>query len=620
MFSLAQFTRAHLNALRLSFFVAALILPLSAHATTCDFGSVVGTQCRGYLTSGSQWTVPSDWNSSNNTIEVIGGGGSGDSEPGQSTEERSAGGGGAYSKTVDLSLMPGSSITYQVGSGGASVTNSNGNAGGDTLFNGSGTTCDATQTNEVCAEGGGGGTKSAGGSGGAASSGVGSTKYSGGTGYLCPGTTGYGGAGGAAGPHGAGGNGTSSAGGSADNATLAGPASQDSSGYSGTEWDASHGAGTGAFLITGSKTENGGAYGGGGAQNASSWRSGAGGQGLIVITYSPIAVSPTCSVTLSPNPSPYSYTGTPVTLTWSSTNSTQVYINNVGWVNPSGSTQVASQATTDYSCYGYSASYGDGTTTTASLTVTPPSSPTATISASSTSIQTGQSTNITADFSAGSGDTLTADNIDSPVGTGLGATTNPDASKTIAFSTTTAGTYTFYARATTGYYSTWTTYATTTITVTSPPTCTPSTVYLCGGAGNETIIASSTDAQCNHTQTSGTTCASPQYCQAPSSSCLAPAIYFNQSGNYTGNLQLTPTLVQSGETTQVHWSVADAQSCTVTGSNGDSWTGLQSPAGGETSKPIPSQTTYTLSCEAYANNPNITETETVNVTPVFQEL
>ncbi len=30
-----------------------------------------------FLTSGTSWTVPSDWNNSNNTIEVIGGGGGG---------------------------------------------------------------------------------------------------------------------------------------------------------------------------------------------------------------------------------------------------------------------------------------------------------------------------------------------------------------------------------------------------------------------------------------------------------------------------------------------------------------------------------------------------------------
>lgn len=44
-----------------------------------------------FLTSGTSWTVPSDWDSSNNTIEVIGGGGGGrdGSEAGNN-----AGGGG----------------------------------------------------------------------------------------------------------------------------------------------------------------------------------------------------------------------------------------------------------------------------------------------------------------------------------------------------------------------------------------------------------------------------------------------------------------------------------------------------------------------------------------------
>ena len=66
------------------------------------------------------------------------------------------------------------------------------------------------------------------------------------------------------------------------------------------------------------------------------------------------------------------------------------------------------------------------------------------------------------------------------------------------------------------------------------------------------------------------------------------SIALNQSGNYTGNLQLIPYLLQSGETTQVHWNVSNAQSCTVTSTNGDSWTGPSSPTNGETSKPITS--------------------------------
>jgi hypothetical protein len=287
-----------------------------------------------------------------------------------------------------------------------------------------------------------------------------------------------------------------------------------------------------------------------------------------------------------------------------------VYINNVGWVTPSGYTQVASQQTTNYSCYGYSAAYGSGTTTPASLAVTPPAPPTVLIAASSTSITTAHSTSVTADFAAGSGDALTADNIDEPYGTGIGASTNLDPSKTIVFAPTLAGTYTFYAMATTDAYPNWASYASMTVTVTAAPSCTPA--YTCSGNTIEY-----TNAYCQVSNVNS--CVSPSFCQAGSSSCLYPVITFNQSGNYTGNLQLIPNLLQSGETTQVHWSVSNAQSCTVTGTNGDSWTGLSSPTNGETSKHITSQTIYTLSCTAYASNPSIDENETVNVVPTFEE-
>jgi len=692
---------------------------------------------------------------------------------------------------------------------------------------------------------------------------------------------------------------------------------------------------------------------------------------------------PSCSVTLSPNPSPYLYTGTPVTLTWSSVDADEVYINNVGWVSSSGSTQVASQATTNYSCEGYNSSTNvTGPWTSASLTVTPPALPAAAITASSTSIYTGQSINITADFQAGTptttvstfasvgsspvalafdssgnlysanfygnsiseitpsgsvstfatvniqpnvlvfdssgnlyvfslsgqnavitkftpsgsgstfasfpycggdalifdssgnlyvpcdnnsgqnyvdkitpsgsvsrfstlptgsapanfafdssgnlytanrgtgtvskitpsgtasifatlggqpvalafdssgnlyvtnfstsggifkvtpsgvvstfasglnepyaikldsegnlyvanmgndgsngsvieitpggtittldpnlsvpeailfdssgnlyvavtgssiiskittflgNDALTQDNIDEPYGTGIGASTTPDVSKTVTFSPTSPGTYTFYGLATTDYYPSWATYASTTVTVAAGPSCSlslsPSTVssrqtstlsysssnatsFSISGIGSKTADATGSvsvspsqtttytgTASVGHTvqntcsatltfactpaytcsgqtiqytnsscQVSNvTSCVSPAFCQAGSSSCLYPAIIFNQSGSYTGNLQLVPNLLQSGETTAVHWSVSNAQSCTVTGTNGDSWSGLSSPTKGETSKPITSQTIYTLACTAYGSNPNVSETATVNVTPVYEE-
>ena len=89
----------------------------------------------------------------------------------------------------------------------------------------------------------------------------------------------------------------------------------------------------------------------------------------------------------------------------------------------------------------------------------------------------------------------------------------------------------------------------------------------------------------------------------------------------TGHLEVRPSLLWSGDTTSVYWNVSNAQSCTVTGSNGDSWSGAFSGASGRTSSPIVSQTTYTLSCSGLsgAAPPSITETVNVNIIPVFEE-
>src|SRR3989344_4708849 len=60
---------------------------LVSNGTAWECSSTPQSAVTTFLTSGTSWTVPADWNSSNNTIEVIGGGGGGDT-PG------SAGGGG----------------------------------------------------------------------------------------------------------------------------------------------------------------------------------------------------------------------------------------------------------------------------------------------------------------------------------------------------------------------------------------------------------------------------------------------------------------------------------------------------------------------------------------------
>lgn len=115
------------------------------------------------LTSGTSWTVPDDWNSASNTVEVIGGGGGGDGALGTGN---GGGGGGAYAVVSDLSLTPGGSVTYQIGQGGGQDAN-----GTDTFFNGSGTTC-ANSSPSVCADHGDAGVNATGGAGGSVASGI----------------------------------------------------------------------------------------------------------------------------------------------------------------------------------------------------------------------------------------------------------------------------------------------------------------------------------------------------------------------------------------------------------------------------------------------------------------
>jgi len=82
--------------------------------------------------------------------------------------------------------------------------------------------------------------------------------------------------------------------------------------------------------------------------------------------------------------------------------------------------------------------------------------------------------------------------------------------------------------------------------------------------------------------------------------------------------QVRPLLVRSGNTVSVSWDVANVQSCTVTGSNGDSWSGI---SGNQTSSPITGQTIYRLSCTplAGASGSPVNKSTTVNIVPIFNE-
>jgi len=292
------------------------------------------------LTSGTSWTVPSDWNSSENLIEVIGGGGSG--SIGQNIVAYPSGGGGAaYAAKFNLSLTPGDSITYSVGTGGAAVTASAktvGNNGGDTWFNGA-----SLAASSVGAKGGqggqfGSGTNALGGAGGASASGIGNINFSGGSGAPVSASGFHGSGGGAAGPSGAGasgGNGTSGTGGGGGgggsndgvvgsvnsgntggaggvgfvNSGAGGSGGSNTSfglvGSAGTLWSGTHGPGGGAGGAGAAAQPpvgtagNGGLYGGGGGSvstnSPTSVTGSAGAQGLIVISYVPggVSVSPT---------------------------------------------------------------------------------------------------------------------------------------------------------------------------------------------------------------------------------------------------------------------------------------------------------------------------------------
>jgi hypothetical protein len=300
-----------------------------------------------FIISGTSWTVPTDWNSTDNSIETIGAGGGG--QTATTSYAGSGGGGGAYSKIINTPLTSGTAISLQVGTGGSA-----GAAGGATWFNGT-----SFAASSVGSAGGVGGANNLGGVGGAAASGIGATKFSGGNGAAVGGINPYGGGGGggAGGPNGNGGAGgspnniiTSGAGGDGGNGSGAAGSNGDGStgnggsggndsggigggagdtgsgagngasgtgggggggkyftsdiggnGATGSEFDGTHGSGggggggggrNGALAGNGGTGANYGGGGGGGGypQIGAAWGAGgAGGDGIIVVTYTPVA-------------------------------------------------------------------------------------------------------------------------------------------------------------------------------------------------------------------------------------------------------------------------------------------------------------------------------------------
>jgi len=153
-------------------------------------------------TSNNTWTCPAGVTSVD--VECWGGGGGGGGSSGIG-KYPGGGGGGAYSKKTGIAVTPTTGYTVHVGSFGTGGVKANGTVGGDSYFINTGT---------VLAKGGGYGQTNAIGAGGAATSGVGDTKTSGGDGYRYSSGTSGGGGGGGAGDANDGGDSTSRTGGS----------------------------------------------------------------------------------------------------------------------------------------------------------------------------------------------------------------------------------------------------------------------------------------------------------------------------------------------------------------------------------------------------------------------
>lgn len=157
------------------------------------------------LNTGTSFTVPADWNNSNNAIHLFagGGGGGGGRQVSPSSVGGGGGGGGGYTKATNVTIS--GTISYAIGAAGTSGGNGGGagGAGGNTTFN----------SGSLTTTGGGGGSTTTTPSSVGGTAGTGST-YNGGTGgqgaiALAASTdsNGGGGGGGAGGPLGTGGTG-----------------------------------------------------------------------------------------------------------------------------------------------------------------------------------------------------------------------------------------------------------------------------------------------------------------------------------------------------------------------------------------------------------------------------
>jgi hypothetical protein len=237
-----------------------------------------------FLTGGTSWVVPNDWNPANNEIEVIGGGGAGGLAAEGTGGNGGGGGGGGYAALLDAPLTPGSTVPLAVGAGGTTATGN----GGDTYLCSPGSSCGSLQDPGVIVGAGGGAAgnlaSGVGGAGGTANVGTGTTGFPGGEGGSCTVALSLPGGGGAAGPHGAGGAGggcgggefVGGGGGGADGGSVGNDAGDNGAGTGGNNYA---GTGGGGIASSGNGPGDNGTDGGGGGGGAFGGGGGNGGAG-----------------------------------------------------------------------------------------------------------------------------------------------------------------------------------------------------------------------------------------------------------------------------------------------------------------------------------------------------
>jgi len=116
-----------------------------------------------------------------------------------------------------------------------------------------------------------------------------------------------------------------------------------------------------------------------------------------------------------------------------------------------------------------------------------------------------------------------------------------------------------------------------------------------------------TDAWCT---VATTTCSAGYICKDTNGLCGV--------GNPSGTMTFSNQKVKRGKTVSISWNVLYADSCVVSGTNGDSWTPASSSA--QTSQPIQNETTYTLNCQPVGGGaPVLLDTKKVTLIPSIRE-